>query len=141
METEFTPLASLLGGLLIGSAAVLFMALNGRILGISGLLKSLITPQSRGPFWELVLLFTGVLSAPLVYVLITGKTPQISLEAPLGLILLGGLLVGVGTGLGSGCTSGHGICGLSRLSLRSVVAVICFMSIALITVFVLRHIL
>lgn len=143
MSTEFTPFASLLGGAMIGVAAVAFMALHGRIAGISGIVARLLPPASEtSDNRELGLAFVCglVLGAPLLAML----KGQAGIVAPLGslpLLLLAGLLVGYGTGIGSGCTSGHGVCGLSRLSVRSLVATVVFMVCAMVTVFIVRHVL
>lgn len=141
LETEFTPVASFCGGVLIGLAAVLLMAYRGRILGATGVFTGLIfpdTPNERS--WRLALL-TGMFSGPVVVSLWGGATPDITLVTSLPWILIGGVVVGCGVTLGSGCTSGHGVCGLARLSLRSFVAVLTFMTTAAITVYIMRHVL
>lgn len=141
METAFTPVASLLGGALIGFAAVLLMATLGRILGATGILGGLLPPKSGRAFVEGAALVAGMASAPLVLLAITG-TP-VAVEVPVGMpmLVIGGLLVGFGAATGSGCTSGHGVCGLARLSPRSLVATLTFMAATFATVFVLRHVL
>jgi uncharacterized membrane protein YedE/YeeE len=136
---HFTPLAALAGGALIGLAAALFVLLNGRIAGISGVLGGLLVPTRGDMAWRLAFVL-GLVGAPLVYRLFaTLPTPQI--DAGYGSLVLAGLLVGVGTRYGAGCTSGHGVCGLSRLSPRSLVATAAFMAAGFATVFVVRHIL
>ncbi|WP_116084560.1 YeeE/YedE family protein [Tropicimonas sp. IMCC34011] len=141
--TPFTPLASLGGGVMIGLAAVMVMALFGRIAGIAGITRGtlgVILPGaggSDGRDWRAAFLL-GLLAAPVLVMVAGGRVPQTVPEAPFPMILAG-LLVGVGTALGSGCTSGHGVCGLARLSRRSLAAVGTFMAVAFATVFVLRH--
>jgi len=136
---HFTPLAALVGGALIGLAAALFVLLNGRIAGISGVLGGLLVPARGDVAWRLAFVL-GLVGAPLVYRLFAVlPTPQI--DAGYGTLLLAGLLVGIGTRYGAGCTSGHGVCGLSRLSPRSLVATAAFMVAGFVTVFVVRHVL
>lgn len=135
----FTPVASLAGGVLIGVSAALFVLLNGRIAGISGVLGGLFRPARGDVGWRLAFL-SGLIGAPLVYALFT-TVPQPRIDAGWGVLVLAGLLVGVGTRYGAGCTSGHGVCGLSRLSPRSLVATLVFMGAGFVTVFVLRHLL
>ena len=135
----FTPWSALAGGALIGLAASLFALLNGRVAGISGLLGSLLQRGAEGR-GEKAAFVVGLLLAPLLWGLFAAL-PSIHFETgSLGLIVAG-LLVGIGTRYGSGCTSGHGVCGLSRLSPRSLVATLCFMATGFATVFVLRHLL
>lgn len=135
--THFTPWASLAGGLLLGFAAALFILLNGRILGISGIVGGLLRPQAGDTAWRLAFL-AGLLSAPLLYFLSAEPaTPRI--DAGWGTVVVAGLLVGIGTRYGSGCTSGHGVCGLSRLSPRSLAATLAFMGAGFATVFIVRH--
>ena len=134
---HFTPWPALAGGALIGLAAALFLLLNGRIAGISGVLGGLFKPASGDIAWRMAFVL-GMVGAPLVYGLFAVlPTPQI--EASNAALVAAGLLVGVGTRYGSGCTSGHGVCGLSRLSPRSLVATACFMGAGFATVFVTRH--
>jgi uncharacterized protein len=143
--TEFTPLASLLGGVLIGVSAVMVMALFGRIAGISGIAKGVlgaVVPLDGAPGdlgWRIAFVL-GLLAAPLALML-TGTSVEQTVSGNLPGMAIAGLLVGVGTAIGSGCTSGHGVCGLARLSVRSLVAVLTFMAAAFATVFVLRHVL
>ncbi|MDV5863196.1 YeeE/YedE family protein [Pseudomonas mendocina] len=135
----FTPWSALAGGALIGLAASLFALLNGRVAGISGLLGSLLQRGAEGR-GEKAAFLLGLLLAPLLWG-VFAALPPIDFEAEsLGLIVAG-LLVGIGTRYGSGCTSGHGVCGISRLSPRSLLATLCFMATGFATVFVLRHLL
>ena len=130
---HFTPWSSLAGGALIGLAAALFLLLNGRIAGISGVLGGLLKPARGDIAWRAAFVL-GLVGAPLVYSLFAGlPVPQI--DADYAALIAAGLLVGVGTRYGSGCTSGHGVCGLGRRSLRSLVAVLTFMASAFVTVF------
>ncbi|MBN8758202.1 MULTISPECIES: YeeE/YedE family protein [Variovorax] len=135
--SHFTPLASLAGGVLIGIAAAMFVLLNGRIAGISGVLGGLLRP-SRGDIGWRVAFVLGLVGAPSLYLLFT-VLPRPQIDAGYGTLVLAGLLVGLGTRYGSGCTSGHGVCGLSRLSPRSLVATLSFMGAGFATVFVARH--
>jgi uncharacterized membrane protein YedE/YeeE len=136
MPTAFTPLSALIGGALIGLAATLLYALLGRIAGISGILNSTVDEKAdRG--WRIAFL-SGLVAAASAWLLGTGVAPRTGF--PLPWLIAAGLLVGFGTRLGSGCTSGHGICGLSRLSKRSLVAVLVFMGCGFATVYVLRHV-
>lgn len=134
----FTPYASLAGGVLIGVAAALFVLLNGRIAGISGILGGLLTPVKGDIGWRVALVL-GLVGSPLLYALFASvPTPRI--DAGWAALVLAGLLVGVGTRYGSGCTSGHGVCGLSRLSPRSLAATAAFMGAGFVTVYVIRHV-
>ena len=134
---NFTPWTSLAGGLLIGAGIALFALLNGRIAGISGIVGGLLRPSKGETAWRMALL-AGLIAAPLVCRLFAAL-PEARLDAGYPLLVLAGLLVGVGTRYGSGCTSGHGICGLSRRSPRSIMATIAFMATGFITVWLLRH--
>ncbi len=136
---NFTPWSALAGGALIGLAVSLFVVANGRIAGISGLLGSLLQRGSEGVS-EKALFLLGLLVAPLLWGLFTAL-PQIEFQSGWLGLSVAGLLVGIGTRYGSGCTSGHGVCGLSRLSPRSMIATACFMFSGFATVFVLRHVL
>ncbi|KPF44722.1 YeeE/YedE [beta proteobacterium AAP51] len=136
---SFTPWASLGGGVLIGLAAALFVLLNGRIAGISGVLGGLLNPTRGDIAWR-VAFIAGIVAAPLVYLLFAAW-PAVQIDASYGALVAAGLLVGVGTRYGAGCTSGHGVCGLSRLSPRSLVATLVFMAAGFGTVFVARHLL
>lgn len=136
---NFTPWTSLAGGALIGLSAGVFVMANGRIAGISGLLGSLLQADREG--WsEKVLFLLGLLAAPLLWGLFA-VLPEIEVTAEWPALIIAGLLVGVGTRYGSGCTSGHGVCGISRLSPRSIVATVCFMTAGFATVYVIRHVL
>jgi uncharacterized membrane protein YedE/YeeE len=136
--SAFTPWSALAGGALIGLAAALFVLLNGRIAGISGILGGLLRPVRGDIAWRLAFL-AGLIGAPLVYGLFA-PLPQPHIEAGTGWLIAAGLLVGVGTRYGAGCTSGHGVCGLSRLSPRSLVATLAFMAAGFVTVYLLRHV-
>jgi len=136
MDT-FTPIASLAGGALIGLAAALLIVFNGRIAGISGIAAGLLSPQAGGRSWRSLFLLGLILGALIMNRAGLGAQPAI--DAPWPLIALAGLLVGFGTRLGGGCTSGHGVCGLARLSLRSLVATGSFMGAGMATVFLMRH--
>ncbi|AYF86425.1 YeeE/YedE thiosulfate transporter family protein [Pseudomonas sp. JS3066] len=133
----FTPWSALAGGALIGLSAGLFILANGRIAGISGLLGSLLERTGDGRA-EKALFLAGLLLAPLLWMAVAGA-PRVRFESGWPALLLAGLLVGVGTRYGSGCTSGHGVCGLSRLSPRSLVATLSFMTAGFITTYLLRH--
>ena len=140
MVTAFTPAASLGGGLLIGLAAVLLMLGLGRIFGATGILSGAVFVENREELaWRLALI-AGMIAAPVLILLVTGEMPQIAVPVSPVMIAAGGVIVGLGASLGSGCTSGHGVCGLSRLSLRSLVAVPTFMATAAVTVFLIRHV-
>jgi len=143
-STEFTPWLSLLGGGLIGFSAVMVMGLFGKIAGITGISKSLTStvpgaggPDDRG--WLLSFLL-GLIAAPLIVMLATGAFPQQTVPTSVWGMALAGLLVGFGTNLGAGCTSGHGVCGLARLSPRSAVAVVAFLIAAVLTTTFVRHV-
>ena len=135
---NFTPVPALIGGLLIGASAALFLVLNGRIAGISGILGGLLRPTHSEIGWRVAFL-TGLFVAPLVYVALGGALPPVSLEASLPMLIVAGLIVGFSTRLGAGCTSGHGVCGIGRGSPRSLAATAVFMVTAITTVFVTRH--
>lgn len=134
---SFTPWASLAGGVIIGVAAAMFILLNGRIAGISGVLGGLLKPVRGDISWR-VAFIAGLLGAPLLYALFT-ELPRPQIDAGYVGLVAAGLLVGVGTRYGSGCTSGHGVCGISRFSPRSLVATAAFMLAGFVTVFVARH--
>ncbi|MBW3196401.1 YeeE/YedE family protein [Marinobacter nauticus] len=135
--SQFTPGAALTGGLLIGLAAASFLLLNGRIAGISGILGGLLVPARRDILWRLAFL-AGLVGTPSLWLLFA-ELPPIQIDAAYPALIVAGLLVGIGTRYGSGCTSGHGVCGLSRLSPRSLVATLSFMATGFLTVFVIRH--
>ena len=138
---HFTPWASLTGGVLLGVASAMFILLNGRILGISGILGGLLPPKVGDSVWRVAFLL-GMFAAPLVFNALAPagfeSTPRI--DATEWTVIAAGLLVGIGTSYASGCTSGHGVCGLSRMSPRSLVATLSFMGAGFITVYVVRHI-
>ncbi|MDB5773124.1 MAG: uncharacterized protein V7606_3411 [Burkholderiales bacterium] len=134
---NFTPWTSLVGGLLIGLATAMFLLLNGRIAGISGILGGLLRPVRSDVGWRVAFLL-GLMIAPLVFALFA-PLPAVRIDASTTMLIIAGLLVGVGTRYGSGCTSGHGVCGVSRLSPRSLVATAAFMLAGFATVYVVRH--
>jgi len=134
---EFTPLNSLLGGMLIGLAASLLILLNGRIAGISGILGGLLTAKGNDTNWRLAFL-SGLIVAPLIYGAVHAL-PAVTINAGNTTIIIAGLLVGIGTRYGSGCTSGHGVCGIARLSPRSIAATCAFILAGVVTVFLARQ--
>ena len=136
---HFTPWTSLAGGVLIGTAAAMLLLLNGKVAGISGIVGGLLPPGAANIGWR-VAFIAGLLVAPLLYQLAT-PLPAVQIDADTGLLVTAGLLVGLGTRYGSGCTSGHGVCGLSRLSPRSLIATAAFMAAGFVTVFIVRHLL
>lgn len=137
--TNFTPWSALLGGILLGIASAAFILFNGRILGISGILGGLLAPRKGDLSWRIFFLL-GLLAAPIsLFVLAPGVIDLPRIETGNAAIVVAGLLVGLGTRYGSGCTSGHGVCGLSRLSPRSLAATFAFMASGFATVYVLRH--
>ncbi len=139
-ETAFTLWQSLGGGALIGLSAVLLMLTVGRIMGATGVLAGVLTPSSRDDFAWRAVLIAGMATAPLIYWLVSGGMPEITVPVSTPMLLIGGFLVGIGVTFGGGCTSGHGVCGIARLSNRSIVATITFMAATIVTVFVLRHV-
>ena len=138
MFPNFTPLTALAGGVLIGLASVWLLAANGRIAGVSGILHGLVAQPPGDKAWRAAFI-AGLLVAGLIWVFFTQPNP--GRTGFLGWAVLGGFLVGLGTRMGGGCTSGHGVCGLGRLSLRSLVAVVVFMGAGMISVFLMRHVL
>jgi uncharacterized membrane protein YedE/YeeE len=136
---NFTPGTSAAGGALIGLAAAIFILVNGRIAGISGILGGLLRPMAGDISWRIAFVL-GLVMAPVLYGLFA-ELPAIRIDSGFPALVIAGLLVGIGTRYGSGCTSGHGICGISRLSPRSLVATASFMAAGFATVFVLRHLL
>lgn len=140
MITDFTPFPALLGGSLIGLAAVALMAFNGRIAGMTGIMTGLIPPVAADWGWRAAFLL-GAIAAPMLMVLAGGHIVAFDSNVPAPWLIVGGLIVGVGVYFGSGCTSGHGVCGIARLSPRSIVATLTFMATAVATVFVVRHVL
>lgn len=135
---NFTPISALLGGVIIGLAAAMLVLLNGRIAGISGIVGGLLKPKPGDITWR-ILFIAGLVSAPLLYGLFN-VLPPIIIEANFPMLITAGLLVGVGTRYASGCTSGHGVCGLSRLSPRSLVATLTFMGGGFASVYIIRHV-
>jgi uncharacterized membrane protein YedE/YeeE len=137
--TEFTPLASLIGGMMIGLSAVLLMLWEGRIAGISGIAGRLLPPYRDGVFLSRFGFVVGLVAAPLALIAFGVEVGQ-TVSSNIPLMIAAGLLVGFGSVWGNGCTSGHGVCGLSRLSMRSFVATLIFMATAFVTVFLVRHV-
>ncbi len=135
--TAFTPASAAIGGVIIGVAAAMFALVNGRIAGISGIVGGLLRPTSGDIVWR-VAFVAGLIAAPLCFGFVA-KLPPVVIEANYPTLLVAGLLVGIGTRYGGGCTSGHGVCGMSRLSLRSIVATLSFMAAGFATVFMVRH--
>jgi uncharacterized membrane protein YedE/YeeE len=138
--TEFTPISGLIGGMMIGLAAVLFLLLNGRIAGISGIAGGMIGGRAGELGWRAAFV-AGLIVGPLIVAAITGSMATVTVSTTWPWLIVAGLLVGFGTRLGAGCTSGHGVCGLARGSRRSFVATALFFAVALATVFVTRHLL
>jgi uncharacterized membrane protein YedE/YeeE len=138
---HFTPWASLIGGLLLGLASAVFILINGRILGISGILGGLLPPKVGDISWRVAFLL-GMLAAPTVFMTLApaGFASEPRIDAGFWTVIAAGLLVGIGTRYASGCTSGHGVCGLSRLSPRSLVATLSFMGAGFFIVYIVRHI-
>jgi uncharacterized protein len=139
VATEFTPIESAAGGVLIGVAAVLLMLFSGRIAGVSGIVARLLPPYREGGIPEAGAFVAGIIAAPLLYVWATGWPVVQTVSSNIPLMIGAGLLVGFGAGFGGGCTSGHGVCGLSRLSPRSLVATLTFMTTGFLTVLFTRH--
>ena len=133
----FTPASALIGGAIIGAAAALFAVLNGRVAGVSGILGGLARPQAGDISWRIAFV-AGLIAAPLAWGLLAAL-PEIRVDASVPVLVAAGLLVGVGTRYGGGCTSGHGVCGVSRMSPRSIVATLAFMAAGFATVYVARH--
>ena len=134
---EFTPASALIGGAIIGAAAALFAVLNGRIAGVSGILGGLARPQAGDISWRIAFV-AGLIAAPLAWRLLAAL-PEIRVDASVPVLVAAGLLVGVGTRYGGGCTSGHGVCGVARASPRSIAATLVFMAAGFATVYVARH--
>lgn len=141
IETAFTPLQSLSGGALIGLAAVLLMATMGRVMGATGILAGVISPAGFSDWSWRAAVLAGMISGPVAVLLMTGQMPTVQVPVSTPMLVIGGFIVGVGVTFGSGCTSGHGVCGMARLSPRSIAATLTFMLTTGITVFVVRHIL
>jgi uncharacterized protein len=141
MVTEFTPWASLTGGVLIGLAAVLLMLLRGRVFGATGILAGALTPAGSSDWSWRALLLVGMVTGPLLYAMLFGQMPAIQVPVSTPMMVIGGVIVGIGVTYGSGCTSGHGVCGMARLSPRSITATAVFMLFTFATVYVVRHVL
>lgn len=141
METVFTPTTSLAGGVLIGISAVLLMLMHGRIAGATGVLAGALLPASMADWSWRIAMIAGMVTAPTLVFLASGAMPTIQVPVSTHSLIIGGLIVGVGVTLGSGCTSGHGVCGMARLSPRSIVATLTFMIMTFATVYFVRHIL
>ena len=139
MTTTFTPIASAIGGALIGCSAVMLLSLTGRIAGVSGIAVRLFPPYEDREFLGRLAFLAGLVAAPVVWLVVTGRLPVQTIQANSVVLVLAGFLVGFGSVWGNGCTSGHGVCGLSRLSMRSLVATITFMATGIATVFIARH--
>lgn len=139
LETEFTPLASAAGGALIGCAAVLLMLMSGRIAGISGILSRMVMPVAGSKPFQALAFVAGIVASPAIWAAVSGKSVTQVVTGNLPLAAVAGLLVGFGAVYGGGCTSGHGVCGLSRFSRRSLVATAVFMTTAVLVVFIARH--
>ena len=137
---NFTPLSASIGGAQIGLAVVLLMVLNGRIAGISGVVSGAVFAETGDKLWRFMFML-GLIAAPAIWMLAVGSVPPFEITKNWPLIIAGGLLVGFGTRLGSGCTSGHGVCGLSRLSLRSMLSVVVVMSAGMASVAIVKTIL
>ena len=140
METVFTPLQSLSGGALIGLAAILLMASTGRIMGATGILAGLFSSASFKDWSWRAAVVVGMISGPLAYSFLIGGFPPVQVPVSITMLLAGGFLVGVGVIYGGGCTSGHGVCGMARLSPRSIAATLTFMAATGLTVYVVRHV-
>jgi uncharacterized membrane protein YedE/YeeE len=140
METAFTPWMSLAGGVLIGLSATLLMLFLGRIMGATGVLAGLLQPASGDDFAWRAALLAGMVTAPACVWLATGTMPVVEVPVSTFALVIGGLIVGIGVTFGSGCTSGHGVCGMARLSPRSIVATLTFMVVTFATVFLIRHV-
>ncbi|WP_428645403.1 YeeE/YedE family protein [Roseibium sp.] len=138
--TDFTPLLSFAGGTLIGLATVALMASHGRIAGINGILSGFMSTHLNSDWAWRAAFLAGMVASPVILLAFTGQLPQISIPSSPLLLIVGGFLTGVGTTFGSGCTSGHGVCGISRLSARSIAATVTFMATAALTVFITRHV-
>lgn len=140
-ETAFTPVQSLGGGALIGLAAVILMATMGRVMGATGILAGVVQPNGMSDWSWRVAVLLGMITGPALMLLLTGGLPEIQVPVSTLMLVIGGFLVGIGVTFGAGCTSGHGVCGMARLSPRSIAATITFMITTGITVYVIRHVL
>lgn len=140
METVFTPVQSLGGGALIGLSSVLLMWVFGRIMGATGILVGFFSPSSFSDWHWRATVLAGMITAPLVVLATTGEFPTVDVPVSTPMLLVGGFIVGIGVTYGAGCTSGHGVCGMARLSPRSIVATITFMATTALSVYVVRHV-
>ena len=140
METAFTPFASLTGGVLIGLSATLLMLTLGRIMGATGILTGLFQPSSRADFEWRTALLAGMVTGPAVVWMVSGEMPAVDVPISTPALVIGGVIVGFGVTYGSGCTSGHGVCGMARLSPRSIAATAIFMIFTGVTVYLVRHV-
>jgi uncharacterized membrane protein YedE/YeeE len=140
MMSNFTPVSALIGGLLIGLAAVILLLFNGRVMGVTGITGGILQPERHDVLWR-VLFLVSLAVAPILYSWASSKPIVIEVTGSLPLLIIGGFLTGLGACAGSGCTSGHGVCGLGRLSTRSLVVTVTFMITAIATVYVTRHLL
>ena len=131
---NFTPLSAFLGGLVIGIAVMLFFAFNGRLIGVSGIARNFLNSNDKR--FDNFLFLIGLILGPIIYQLFSKEVVSINITNSIYLLGIAGLLVGLGTSIGNGCTSGHGICGISRFSLRSIIATVTFMIVGILTVFV-----
>jgi uncharacterized membrane protein YedE/YeeE len=140
IETTFTPVQSLAGGVLIGAGAVMLMGFMGRIMGATGILAGVLSPTGWSDWsWRFAVLL-GMVAGPLVVLTVTGQMPAVQVPVSMPMLIVGGFIVGIGVTFGSGCTSGHGVCGMARLSPRSIAATATFMVATTITVFIIRHV-
>ncbi|MEM8800916.1 MAG: YeeE/YedE thiosulfate transporter family protein [Pseudomonadota bacterium] len=140
IETAFTPITSLAGGVLIGIASTLLMLTLGRVMGATGVLAGLFQPASSQDFKWRAALLAGMVSGPALVWLMSGELPAVEVPISTVELIVGGLIVGVGVTYGSGCTSGHGVCGMARLSPRSIAATVTFMIFTGVTVYLVRHV-
>ena len=140
METDFTPLQSLFGGTLIGLASVLLMMTLGRVMGATGIVAGLLAPANREDWLWRAVLVAGMVTGPVAMTALTGQMPAVQVPMGPATLIIGGLVVGIGVVFGAGCTSGHGVCGLARLSPRSLAATVTFMLTTGITVYAVRHV-
>jgi uncharacterized membrane protein YedE/YeeE len=136
---NFTPVSALIGGGLIGLAAAMLLIVNGRIAGVSGVVGDLLRPVESDSGWRIAFV-GGLIAGPLFYQLVAGQMLTVTIDAMLPVLIVAGFLVGFGTNLGAGCTSGHGVCGIARFSPRSLIATVIFMSAGAITVYIARHV-
>lgn len=140
MTTDFTPFASLGGGILIGIASVLLMGGFGRVMGATGILAGFLIPKDREDWAWRASLLAGMVTAPVLYLLVSGDAVVVQVPVSTTAMIVGGLIVGAGVTYGGGCTSGHGVCGMARLSTRSITATVVFMVTAVATVYITRHV-